>query len=273
MKTVGRLLAPFAAAVLIISSAAAPKADDHLLKTHWYQDGAFAQFTPNHERVGCWSTAFAQILFYHRLKPSGRVHYECASGRKVDVDLSQFEFDWAQFPNEISELTSKESAEQSARYSFATAVVVRKDFGTGGYKRLLNVVDDLESHFPVDAEIYVQLSDKLSDKHTELGSKLRAEKITNLIERTQVVTLLTKELAAGRPVYFHFGNIVNFGHSTVIDGMRNDGTREMVHLNYGAREAELNKWYELFAPISQPDDVILRAFVTVKPRPAKTRDK
>jgi hypothetical protein len=80
--------------------------------------------------------------------------------------------------------------------------------------------------------------------------------------------LLTTELAAGRPVYFHFGNIVDFGHSTVIDGIRKDGDRPSVHLNFGAKEAEQNKWYDLFGPISQPDDVTLRAFVTIKPRGA-----
>src|SRR5436190_1077651 len=48
---------------------------EFLLRTHWYQDGPFAGLTPNHEHVGCWSTAYAQILFYHRLKPHGHVTY------------------------------------------------------------------------------------------------------------------------------------------------------------------------------------------------------
>lgn len=237
---------------------------DHLLRTHWYQDGEFAQFTPNQERVGCWSTAFAQILYFHRLKPSGQVRYECASG-KVDLDLDKLQFDWAQFPEEISARTTKESVEMAARYSFATAAVVRKDFGTGGYKRLLNAADDLEAHFPVDAEIYVQRTEQLPIGSADLQAKLRAERITNLIDRAQVITLLKKELGAKRPVYLHFGNIVNFGHSVVIDGVKTEGERVMTHLNYGAREAEFNKWYDLFAPITQADDLALRAFVTVKP--------
>src|SRR5689334_17210302 len=57
-----------------------------LLHTHWYQDGPFARFTPQQERLGCWSTAYAQILFYHRLPPTGHVAYTCSSGLKVDLD-------------------------------------------------------------------------------------------------------------------------------------------------------------------------------------------
>lgn len=264
MKTVFQIAV--LAAIFSVSTDAAAAESDYLLTTHWYQDGPFAQFTPNHERVGCWSTAYAQILFHHRLKPTGHVRYDCSSGYQVDVDLAQYQFDWKQFPDEVSEETSKAETDQLARYSFATAVVVRKDFGTGGYKRLLNSVDDLETHFPVDAEIYVHLAEKVPLSQTELTAKLRAEKITNRIDRAQIVTLLTTELTAGRPVYFHFGNIVDFGHSTVIDGIRRDGDRHLVHLNYGARESQQNKWYDLFAPISQPDDVTLRAFVTVRPR-------
>lgn len=273
MNTSGRLLTAITAMMLMVTVEAAPSASDHLLTTHWYQDGLFAQFTPDHERVGCWSTAYAQILYFHRLKPTGRVRYECTSGYKVDVDLDQYRFDWEQFPNEITEQTPKIGSEQLALYSFATAVAVRKDFGTGGYKRLLNSVDDLEAHFPVDAEIYVHLGEKLPLTPAVLTGKLRSEKITNLIDRTQIVGLLQSELAAHRPVYFHFGNVKDFGHSTVIDGIRKEGDRQMVHINFGAKEAEQNKWYDLFAPISQPDDVTLRAFVTLKPRPEKTNDR
>ncbi len=88
----------------------------------------------------------------------------------------------------------------------------------------------------------------------------------SLIDNPHIVTLLTTELAADRPVYFHFGNIVDFGHSTVIDGIRKEGNRHLVHINFGAQEADLTKWYDLFAPVSQPDDVTLPAFVTIRPR-------
>lgn len=142
---------------------------------------------------------------------------------------------------------------------------MKKDFGSGGYKRLLNSVEDLEKHFPVDAEIYVHLGEKLPLDPADLKRKLQSEKITNIVSHAQIVKLLETELGARRPVYFHFGNIKDFGHSTVIDGIR-VGPSPMIHLNYGAVEPERNKWYDLFGPISQPDDTTLRAFVTLKPR-------
>lgn len=254
--------------IMVTGSLARARAgtNDFLLKTRWYQDGPFAQFTPDQQRLGCWSIAYAQILYHHRLKPVGRVQYECANGRLVDVDLDQYRFDWAQFPDSITQATPRTAAEQVARYSFATAVVVRKDFGTSGYKRLLNSVTDLETHFPVEARIHVHLGDKLPLGRAELEVKLRAERVDHLIDRQGIINLLTREVAEGRPVYFHFGNIKDFGHSTVIDGLRRDGDRSLAHINYGAVEPEATRWYDLFAPISQPDDVTLRAFVTIKPR-------
>jgi hypothetical protein len=60
--------------------------------------------------------------------------------------------------------------------------------------------------------------------------------------------------------------IVNFGHSTAIDGMRKQSDRYEVHISFGSREAEPTRWYDLFAPVSQPDDLTLRAFVTIKPK-------
>lgn len=255
----------FAVLVFAMPASAGPADVAPLLKTQWYQDGPFARFTPRNERVGCWSTAYAQILFYHKLKPTGQARYDCSSGQKIDIDLDQYQFDFARFPNRIAPDAPLAESEQVALYSFAVAAVVKKDFGTGGYKRLLNSVEDLEKHFSVDAEIYVHLGDKLPLEPVDLKRKLQGEKITNVIDRQQIVKLLETELGARRPVYFHFGNIKDFGHSTVIDGIRG-GANPMVHLNYGAVEAEMNKWYELFAPISQADDTTLRAFVTVKPR-------
>jgi hypothetical protein len=174
----------------------------HLLTTQWYQDGPFAQFTPHHERVGCWSTAYAQILYYHRLKPTGRVSYDCSSGQKININLDEYRFDWNQFADIVTAATPKGTVEQMAQFSYATAVVVHKDFGTDRYRRLLSSVADLEAHFPVDAEIYVYLKDNPPISLAELTAKTRSENISNVVNKAQIVTLLTTELDAGRPVYF-----------------------------------------------------------------------
>jgi hypothetical protein len=265
MKTLIHLLTGLALASIANSSAGETAENTHLLKTRWYQTGPFAQFTPNHERVGCWSTAYAQILYYHRLKPTGRVTYDCSSGQRIDVDLGAYRFDWSQFVDEVSATTPKKAAEQLAQYSFATAAIVQKDFGTDRYKRVLSSVADLESHFAVDAEIYVYLVDNPPVPLEVLKAKTRSENISNLVDKAQIVALLTKELGAGRPVYFHFANLKEFGHSTVIDGIRREADRCMVHINFGDVVTARNRWYDLFAPIEVPDDDVMRVFVTIKP--------
>jgi hypothetical protein len=165
----------------------------------------------------------------------------------------------------VGPTTPKNTVEQLAQFSFATAAVVRKDFGTDRYKRVLSSVADLEAHFPVDAEIYVYLIDNPPIPLETLKDRTRSENVSNLVDKAQIVALLTTELGAGRPVYFHFANLKDFGHSTVIDGMRKEGERHMVHINFGDVVTARNRWYDLFAPIEVRDDDIMRVFVTVKP--------
>lgn len=265
MKPTTHILATLALAALAISTPRALAETSHLLTTQWNQTGPFAQFTPDNERVGCWSTAYAQILYYHRLKPAGRVSYECSPGRKIDVDLSRYQFDWAQFTDLVTAFTPKETTEQLARFSFATAVAVRKDFGTDHYKRVLSSVADLESHFAVDAEIYVHVGKNAPFTLEQLAARTRSEGISNVVDHAQIAAILMKELGEKRPVYFHFANLKNFGHSTVIDGFRVEGGRHMVHINFGDVALKRNRWYDLFAPLETSDDDNLRAFVTIKP--------
>jgi len=49
------------------------KSDSILVKTKWKQMGGFEKYTPDHLRLGCWSTALAQIVYFHKLKPFGTV--------------------------------------------------------------------------------------------------------------------------------------------------------------------------------------------------------
>ncbi len=269
MKALGLLLTGVAHATSTDLSRGETAENAYLLKTQWYQTGPFAQFTPHNERVGCWSTAYAQILFYHRLKPAGRVTYECSSGQKIDVNLDAYQFDWSQFVDEVSAATPKKAADQLGLFSFATAAVIQKDFGTDHYKRLLSSVADLESHFAVDAAIWVYLIENPPIPLEVLKAKTKGENVSNIVNKVQIVTLLSTELGAGRPVYFHFANLKDFGHSTVIDGIRKEADHYIVHINFGDAVTARNRWYDLFAPISVPDDDILRAFVTVKPLAAK----
>jgi Peptidase C10 family len=111
MKTFRLLLVAIAVATLLVPAQAMSAQSDYPLRTHWYQDGPLAQSTPDHERVRCWSTAHAQILFYHQLRPTGRVRYACSPGYRVDVDLEQYRFDWNQLPDAITAKTQTAGVE------------------------------------------------------------------------------------------------------------------------------------------------------------------
>jgi hypothetical protein len=52
----------------------------HLLRTEWDQADIYSKHTPTQVRLGCWSTAIAQILYYHKLSPKGKVNYQCTLG-------------------------------------------------------------------------------------------------------------------------------------------------------------------------------------------------
>jgi hypothetical protein len=195
----------------------------HLLTTQWYQDGPFAQFTPHHERVGCWSTAYAQILYYHRLKPTGRVSYDCSSGQKININLDEYRFDWNQFADIVTAATPKGTVEQMAQFGQSPDQPRRVD------------CQDQERE-------YLQCGQQSSDCHSTHHGTGR-----------------------GTARLFHFANLRNFGHSTVIDGIRKDGDRFMVHINFGDVVAARNRWYNLFDSIEERDDNTLRAFVTIKP--------
>ena len=59
------------------------KEKDYLLNTQWDQVDKYAKFCPDNNRAGCWSTAMAQIFYFHRMKPTGEVDYLTTTGYKV----------------------------------------------------------------------------------------------------------------------------------------------------------------------------------------------
>jgi hypothetical protein len=55
-----------------------------LTTTRWKQMGGFERCTPDSLRTGCWSTALAQIVYYHKLKPYGHVEYTSRQNYKIN---------------------------------------------------------------------------------------------------------------------------------------------------------------------------------------------
>ncbi|WP_316835370.1 C10 family peptidase [Pedobacter nutrimenti] len=239
--------------------------EKYLLNTQWDQWGIYAKYTPKQQVLGCWSTALAQILYYHRLKPFGNADYTCSNGYVIKDTLSKYNIRWSHFRDILDKNTPEKSTSSVALYSYLTAIAVRKDFGSGRYLEIVNPAPQIERHFSCDAEFYGCFTGNLPFTPEQLKTIAEKEDIQHIIDRSQITDLIQKEINNKRPIYFHFGNFSNYGHSTVIDGYCKQGNIFYVHINYGANGFR-NGWYDLFSPIDVADDIRLRAFVTIHPK-------
>lgn len=219
---------------------------EYLTKTHWKQMGGFQKYTPDSLRLGCWSTALAQITYYHKLKPFGHVEYTSRQGYKIDetMDSSWFSFD--KFAPGIDSGTSAETADQLAKYNYYAALAVQKDFGTDRYMNKLASADLLEKHYKMDVCRYI------SWHHFVPNTMGKLEKI------------IYNEINERRPVFLHFANLKDFGHSVVVDGYCYDGDAFMVHTNQG-QGGPTDGWYDFYKGILNPEDNALRVVYTFKP--------
>lgn len=239
-------------------------AGNFLLKTSWDQWGIYAKYSPENQVLGCWSTALAQILYYHRLKPHGIVGYTCSKGYQIKDTLSNYYMDWRDFQPLISQSSAAKNIEAVSRYSYLTAVAIGKDFGTPRYQEMINPGPVAERHFDCVTEFYACFTGDVPFSKEQMMAISRKERINHIVNQNSIQDLIKKEIDQKRPVYFHMGNFGSYGHSTVIDGYLMRDESFFVHINYGAGGFRTG-WYNLFKAIDVDDDIRLRAFVTVRP--------
>ncbi|KAA2224296.1 C10 family peptidase [Chryseobacterium sediminis] len=235
-----------------------------LLETNWDQWGTYTKYTPENEVLGCWSTALAQILYYHRLKPFGSVSYSCSKGHFIKDTLSDYVLEWKDFTTDINDNSQPEAIDAVARYSYLTAIAIRKDFGTPKYLEMINPASQVEKHFACKATFYGSFTGEIPFSQEQMKQIAEKEQISHIITKDSIIILIKKEINQKRPVYFHMGNFTTYGHSTVIDGYLEKNNIFYVHINYGAGGFRTG-WYNLFKPIDVEDDIRLRAFVTIEP--------
>jgi hypothetical protein len=241
----------------------------YLLKTNWDQYGLYTKYTPNNEVLGCWSTAMAQILYHHRLRPSGFVNYQCSKGFVITDTLEKHSLSWTDFSASLDATSPPRVIETVARYSMLTAEAVRKDFGSPRYLQMVNPAGQIEKYFPCKAIFYASFTGDIPLSPAQVEEIAKKENIQYLIGRDSVQLIIKQEINNSRPVYFHFGNFTTYGHSTVIDGYHEEGNIFWVHINYGSG-GKRTGWYQLFQPIDVVDDIKLRVFVTISPLQTKT---
>lgn len=233
----------FAALASVLVGVAGASASP-LLETHWDQDNEYAMFAPHHWRIGCWSTALAQILYYHRLAPFGSNSYTCTNGTYVSADFDDYTFDWRKFVDRIDPGTPSASAQEVARYSYFTSVAIEKDFNTGDYMLShSNRAEAIENHYDCQTFFY------------ELGwwYKIEHLKIT-----------IAQEIDAGCPLMLHVRDKSRNYHAVVIDDYQFVGDMFQVHINMG-REGSDDGYYDIAGTIGTFDDTGYRKVIAVHP--------
>jgi hypothetical protein len=217
-----------------------------LTRTHWQQMGGFQSFTPDGSRIGCWGTALAQLAYYYKLEPFGQVRYTSTRGIAIDEDLRAFHFDFTLFAPQIDSGTNKETVTQLAKYNYYAALTVKKDFGTGKNMDLLPSPGLFESHYKVKVHRYISWKRFLPYTDGKLAS------------------LIYRELGQKRPVYLHFSNFKDVGHTVLVDGYCNENGVFKVHLNQG-QGGPTDGWYDFYKGFLKPDDNALRVVYTFEP--------
>ncbi len=217
-----------------------------LTTTRWKQMGGFEKYTPDSLRTGCWSTALAQIVYYHKRKPFGHVEYKSRQNYQINENLDSSQFNFNLFTATIDSTSSEETINQLAKYNYYAALAVQKDFGTDRYMNKLASADLLEKHYQVKVARYIA------------WHKL----VPNTLGKLEKI--IYQEINDKRPIFLHFANLKDFGHSIVVDGYCYQDGHFMIHTNQGQGGPD-DGWYDFYKGILRPDDNALRVVYTFKP--------
>jgi Peptidase C10 family len=220
-----------------------------LLKTNWHQKGLYAKYSPENVLIGCWSTSFAQIFYYHSLFPKGQIDYTLSNNNKIRINIDTVHFNSKFFPEKLNKETSQELVNDVAMYSFCTAAIITKDFGTGGYKEPMSTINViLEKHFDCKVNYYEYMQTEFETKYDS------------------IILLVQNEIDKRHPLlYYVEDSKKEFGHAMVIDGYKFKKNHFYVHLNLGWN-GKSNGWYRFDKRIFiQYNDKECRVLLTVKP--------
>jgi hypothetical protein len=204
-----------------------------LVKTSWDQVGDYALFSPDNQRLGCWSVALAQMLFFYGLVPSGQTSY---IGRHytVSADFDNPSVNLKNVSTKLDSSVPEINKTETARYLWYVALVTGKDFNTGNY--IGN-----------------------SDVRRERLNRYCGVKTTRIqypeSNKNQVEQFIITELSANRPLLLYIQSTEksteeDSAHAVVIDGIRKRRNTTLVHLNFGWG-GRADGWYDLWKQIER----------------------
>lgn len=232
---------------------------EHLLKTAWGGSAPFNVFAPEGSTLGCHANAFAQAMYFHQLAPHGKTSYKCTNGALISEDLSDYAPKWDGFALDMDSAKKHASAsQQTSRFIFYTAAIIRKDFGTNQYVDYRNDFHKkaVESHFDCTLTPYARKVE------SSIGDALRAEPDFHM--------LLRGEIDSRRPAGFYYTDRRGGGHAVVIDGYTVRDGKTYFHVNFGWF-GRSDGWYLLEEDLPRNTKEI--ALLTIVPKKTKRANR
>ncbi len=230
---------------------------DHLLTIAWGGSVPYNALVPAGDTLGCHSVAIAQIMYYHRLAPHGEVAYQCSSGTTISEGFSDYTPQWDRFSLHFDPEQDNAGPEThaTARFIYAIASVIRKDFGTDQY---VDYPDDchklaIESHFRATLTPYIK------EVTTSIDNALKTD--------IDSYDLMKSEIDSGRPVGFYYSDQEGGGHAVVIDGYTVKDGKTYFHANFGWL-GRSDGWYLLAEDL--PGNTKEMIVITIVPKETDT---
>lgn len=161
-------------------------------------------------------------MYFHRLAPHGKVSYKCTNETLISEDFSDYTPQWDAFAlNKESAEKDVTATQETSRFIYYVASVVRKDFGTDQYVDYPNDCHKkaVESHFHCALTCYPK------EVKASIGDALRAQ--------PDFCMLLKAEIDSGRPAGLYYTDRKGGGHAVVIDGYTAKDGKTYFHANFG----------------------------------------
>ena len=205
-----------------------------LLKTKWNQDEPYNSQIPYKVYTGCVATATAQIMKFHQhpnkgtgfipayqtIDPSNNAIYNIPQ-----IDLNQYEYDWANMLNEYYNSPTPNYTNEQAKavgllmYHIGASAQMKygvKASGTSSRKAL----KALYTYYDYDKSVdYIIRGQYYLGDFNEIP-----------ISDEEWNTIIIKELNEGRPIYYSGSTENRSGHAFVCDGYDSNG---LLHFNFG----------------------------------------
>ena len=237
----------------IYSYAQKPRQDitgGYLLKTQWGDSEPYNKFTPDNHPLGCHSVALAQLLYYHKLSPFGEENYTCSKGYRIEENFSKYHFKWDAFVEKLNDSKKNVSMDETAKYMYFVAVVIKKDFGTDQYIKCDDQhKSEVEKHFNCIYDCRLKTFESFSPDV--------------FLEKDGFYSIIKKEIDSNRPLGFYYSNDNDSGHAVVIDGYVVKEKNFYVHANFGWK-GKSDGWYDIIEAL--PKDIKLVALINLKPK-------